>query len=207
MPKVLNKRMDFGRKCTAAIALQAVTALLLCGALRAHGQADSAAMERQFQAAMAAEDGGDLRQAEALLRDLHAKHPGIFAVDESLGLLYVGQEKFAEALPLLEAAAKEESKSDTAKPPTSVGVGNISAAPAAVRADLAIAATVAATPAANSLPTPSPRPSPRTPAARGPLRSVQAWRSLSGRRPQRQRHRAHEIAAFTRPRCAGPRGG
>ncbi|HEY9125503.1 MAG TPA: tetratricopeptide repeat protein, partial [Acidobacteriaceae bacterium] len=96
------------------MALQTAAALLFCGGLQARGQADSAAMERQFQAAMAAQDRGDLRQAETLLRDLHAKHPGIFAVDESLGLLYVGQEKFEEALALLEAAAKEEPKSDTA---------------------------------------------------------------------------------------------
>jgi tetratricopeptide (TPR) repeat protein len=71
-------------------------------------------MEREFQAAMAAEDKGDLDRAASLLFDLHKKHPGIFAVDESLGLIYVAGEKFAEALPLLQAAAKEQSSSDVA---------------------------------------------------------------------------------------------
>lgn len=94
--------------------VQAVAVLLLCGGLRLRGQEGPGALETQFQAAMAAEDRGDLRQAEALLRDLHKKHPGIFAVDESLGLLCVDGERFAEALPLLEAAAKEEARSDTA---------------------------------------------------------------------------------------------
>jgi len=74
----------------------------------------TAAMEREFQAAMTAEDKGDLVRAESLLLDLHKKQPGIFAVDESLGLLYVAGEKFAQALPLLEAAARESDRSDVA---------------------------------------------------------------------------------------------
>jgi tetratricopeptide (TPR) repeat protein len=72
------------------------------------------AMEREFQAAMAAEDKGDLDQAAVLLVDLRGKHPGNFAVDESLGLIYVAGEKFAEALPLLQAAAQEQPDSDIA---------------------------------------------------------------------------------------------
>lgn len=70
--------------------------------------------EKSFQAAMAAQDRGDLAAAESLLRQLHSKHPGIFAVDESLGLLYVNQQKFEAALPLLESAAKEQPSSDAA---------------------------------------------------------------------------------------------
>jgi hypothetical protein len=50
----------------------------------------NAGMEQEFQAAMAAQEKGDLDRAEALLRDLHAHHPGLFAVDESLGLLLSG---------------------------------------------------------------------------------------------------------------------
>lgn len=72
------------------------------------------ATERAFQAAMAAEDRGDLVTAESLLRKLHSQHPGTFAIDESLGLLYVKQEKFEAALPLLKAAAGEQPSSDAA---------------------------------------------------------------------------------------------
>jgi tetratricopeptide (TPR) repeat protein len=71
-------------------------------------------MEREFQAAMAAEDSGDLDRAESLLLGLRAKHPGIFAVDESLGLVYIARKNIAQALPLLEAAAREEPVSDAA---------------------------------------------------------------------------------------------
>jgi tetratricopeptide (TPR) repeat protein len=70
--------------------------------------------EKAFQAAMAAEDRGDFATAESLLRDLHSKHPGVFAIDESLGLLHVQQEDFEAALPLLKAAAAEQPDSDAA---------------------------------------------------------------------------------------------
>ena len=73
-----------------------------------------AAMERDFQAAMAAQDRGDLDQAESMLVALRSKHPGIFAVDESLGLLYVAREQFTTALPILKAAAKENPSSEVA---------------------------------------------------------------------------------------------
>lgn len=52
--------------------------------------------------------------AKALLTALHREHPGIFAVDESLGLLYVAQENYADALPLLQAAVREQPSSDVA---------------------------------------------------------------------------------------------
>jgi tetratricopeptide (TPR) repeat protein len=63
---------------------------------------------------MAAQDRGELDRAESLLIDLHRKHPGIFAVDESLGLVYVAREEFARALPLLESAVGEAPSSDVA---------------------------------------------------------------------------------------------
>lgn len=72
------------------------------------------AIESEFQAAMTAQDQGDLGLAESLLIDLHKNHPGIFAVDESLGLLYVARKEITEALPLLEAATREEPASDVA---------------------------------------------------------------------------------------------
>jgi len=72
------------------------------------------AMERDFQAAMAAQDRGDLRGAESMLIAIRRKHPGLFSVDESLGLLYVASEQFAAALPILKAAAHEKPSSDLA---------------------------------------------------------------------------------------------
>jgi predicted Zn-dependent protease len=74
----------------------------------------SAADEREFKVAIAAQDAGDIDRAESILTDLHNKHPGIFAVDESLGLIYIAREKTAEAVPLLEAATRDNPTSDVA---------------------------------------------------------------------------------------------
>lgn len=74
----------------------------------------SAVMEQQFQAAMAAQDSGNLDRAEALLRDLHTHHPGIFAVDESLGLRLAGRKDYSAARPFLESAVREQPSSDAA---------------------------------------------------------------------------------------------
>lgn len=94
--------------------------LLLClpaaySTARAQSNTDSAAMEHEFQAAMAAEDAGDIAKAKSILSSLHARHPGIFAVDESLGLVYVAQQEYAQALPVLESAAREAPASDVAQ--------------------------------------------------------------------------------------------
>lgn len=77
-------------------------------------QRSSAGMEQEFEQAMKAVDQGDLDRAEALLSKLHEAHPGIFAVDESLGLLYARRQEFGRALPLLEAAAVEQPQNDVA---------------------------------------------------------------------------------------------
>lgn len=74
----------------------------------------TAAMESQFNAAMAAENQGDLDRAETLLSALRAAHPGIFAVDESLGLLIASRGDLSRALPLLEAGVQEQPSSDAA---------------------------------------------------------------------------------------------
>jgi tetratricopeptide (TPR) repeat protein len=120
--RVIRKRWKPGWPCWGCLCLAA--ALL-------HGQSSSTraatdehpatdarvatqAMEREFQDAMAAQDKGDLEHAKSLLLELHSRHPGIFAVDESLGLLYVAREEFAAALPLLEDAARENPSSDVA---------------------------------------------------------------------------------------------
>lgn len=94
-----------------------LAAMLLLTGLSAFcqpAQHSSAVMEKEFEQAMAAEDRGDLAQAEALLSKLHAQHPGLFAVDESLGVLYAQRGDFSKALPLLKAAAHEQSSSDAA---------------------------------------------------------------------------------------------
>jgi len=78
-----------------------------------HGSGD-AGMERDFQEAMAAQDHGDLARAEALLLKLHNAHPGLFAVDESLGLLLASRGDVSRALPFLEAAVGEQPSSDAA---------------------------------------------------------------------------------------------
>lgn len=74
----------------------------------------SSNLEREYQEAVAAQDRGDLDHAEALLQELHRKHPGIFAVDETLGLLLVQRNHIDDALPLLQAAARESSNSSVA---------------------------------------------------------------------------------------------
>jgi tetratricopeptide (TPR) repeat protein len=73
-----------------------------------------ARMERDFEAAMAAQDRGDMQQAETLLASLHTAHPGIFAVDESFGMLLVSRGDLSRALSLLEAAVREQPGSDAA---------------------------------------------------------------------------------------------
>jgi len=92
-----------------------VSALAPVTSVRSQTSAPSnSSMEQTFQAAMAAEDRGDLQKAESLLAQLRSGHPGIFAVDESLGLIYVKQEEFDKALPLLKAATLEQPGSDAA---------------------------------------------------------------------------------------------
>ena len=63
---------------------------------------------------MAAEDRGDLDGAETLLLRLHTAHPGVFAVDESLGLLLASRGDKHGALRLLEEGVREEPSSDVA---------------------------------------------------------------------------------------------
>jgi tetratricopeptide (TPR) repeat protein len=102
----------------AQLRASALVALLCLVPRAAHSQpppasADSS-MQRDFQAATAAEDSGDLDRAQRLLSALHDRHPDVFEIDESLGLIYAGCENYAQALPLLEAAARERPSSDVA---------------------------------------------------------------------------------------------
>jgi len=74
----------------------------------------NSSMQRDFQAAMAAEDRGDLDRAQAVLSALRTHHPGIFEIDESLGLLYAKREDYTHALPALQSAVREQPSSDVA---------------------------------------------------------------------------------------------
>lgn len=78
-------------------------------------QSSSQGMEQQFEQAMAAQNRGDLDRTQSILTSLHRQHPGIFAVDESLGLLLASRGEAARALPLLQAAAQEDPHSDAAR--------------------------------------------------------------------------------------------
>jgi predicted Zn-dependent protease len=71
-------------------------------------------IETEFQAAMAAQDQGDMDRAQHLLSALHAHHPDVFEINESLGLILAGRENYAQALPLLEAAVRQRPDSDVA---------------------------------------------------------------------------------------------
>ena len=85
--------------------------------LHANGQQTTAIPpedEKQFESAMAALDRNDSAQAEALLKPLQGKHPRLYPINESLGLLYAGQGKMQEALPFLKTAANEQPSSDVA---------------------------------------------------------------------------------------------
>jgi tetratricopeptide (TPR) repeat protein len=103
------------RRQTVAIAV--LVCACMAAPLRpvsAPDDASNAAMEREFQAALTAQDKGDLDRAESLLRDLHIHHPGIFQVDETLGLLLVSRGHIPGALPLLQSAVREQPASDVA---------------------------------------------------------------------------------------------
>ncbi|HEX4310003.1 MAG TPA: tetratricopeptide repeat protein [Acidobacteriaceae bacterium] len=104
-------RMRFGQ---LSWVLPALALAALAPAVSAQGTRTSSDVEREFQAAMAARNRGDAEQAEILLRALDKAHPGIFAVDESLGLLLVSRDDVAPALPFLEAAVREQPSSDAA---------------------------------------------------------------------------------------------
>jgi len=104
--------LNWGRPRTSIATLACLFAQLLL-AQNSQGPANSN-LEREYQDAVAAQDRGELDRAETLLNDLHRKHPGIFAVDETLGLLLVQRNQIEEAVPLLQAAARESLDSSAA---------------------------------------------------------------------------------------------
>lgn len=85
-----------------------------CSFAQAKPQPKPEPLDSEFQAAMAARDQGDLDRAEGILIALHRRRPDNFAVSESLGLIYVAQEKYGDALPLLQSAVREQPSSDVA---------------------------------------------------------------------------------------------
>jgi len=111
----LNRRYrSLSRGYPAALLCLVASVVVCSGATGQKSPQPSADMERQFQQAMAAEDQGDLDRAQSILSTLHKAHPGIFAVEESLGLIYAQRQDYARALPLLESAATAQPNSDVA---------------------------------------------------------------------------------------------
>lgn len=101
--------------CIRVVAVSAVL-VLTATCLHSQGARNSKAsnLESEFQKAMAVKDRGDLAQAEAILTRLHSAHPGIFALDETLGMLIALRGDYSAARPFLEAAARENPSSDVA---------------------------------------------------------------------------------------------
>ncbi|MGD0890980.1 MAG: tetratricopeptide repeat protein [Terracidiphilus sp.] len=102
---------------STSILLSILAAILCVTGLAAFCQSathPSAGLEHDFEQAMTAEDNGDLDRAEALLSKIHDSHPGIFAVDESLGLLLAKRGDASRALRFLKAAIREKPSSDAA---------------------------------------------------------------------------------------------
>lgn len=99
---------------TKRCAMLALCLIILPAWTQAQTAPSAATLEQKFQAAMAAQDRGDLEAAKKLLIELRRERAGVFAIDESLGMISVAQGRFAEALPALQAAAREEPRSDAA---------------------------------------------------------------------------------------------
>ncbi|UWZ84566.1 tetratricopeptide repeat protein [Occallatibacter riparius] len=87
--------------------------LISLAPLRAQTTSHSS-LDQKFQTAMAAEDAGDFDKARTLLLELRQQRPHSFPIEESLGLIYVAQQKYAEALPFLQEAARLQPGSDIA---------------------------------------------------------------------------------------------
>lgn len=108
-----------GSRCARACAIYSIALTLILSTFQALAQArqqssTTSSLDSEFQAAMTARDQGDLDHAKSLLLDLRRRRPGNFAIDESLGLIYVAQEQYADALPFLQAGAREQPSSDAA---------------------------------------------------------------------------------------------
>jgi tetratricopeptide (TPR) repeat protein len=108
-PTLTRRRLE-----TAALLQIFVAACLAWLPQNLAAQDSAAEMEREFQTAMAAQQKGDLERSNAILLSLRHRHAGVFAIDESLGMNYAAQEKYAEALPMLQAAVNEDPSSDVA---------------------------------------------------------------------------------------------
>ncbi len=57
---------------------------------------------------MAEMQSGNAAAAEPILVELRGRHPHAFQIDESLGLLYAGEDKLHQALPLLTSAVQDD---------------------------------------------------------------------------------------------------
>lgn len=96
------------------VAMMMAGALLSGPLLQGQSAPFSAEDQQNFRAAMEAANRGDAATAQPLLIGLHARHPDNFAINESLGLIYAGENNLEAALPLMAAAAAEEPSSPAA---------------------------------------------------------------------------------------------
>lgn len=103
-----------GRLPLCALILIPVFAFFSCNGLFAQRAAVSPSDQEIFQKAMAAMNGGNRPEAASLLKDLHARYPDNFEINESLGLLYASENDLSSALPLMAAATSEKPDSDAA---------------------------------------------------------------------------------------------
>ena len=111
--RLIRKRWSAVRACCLMMWVMLSFAAMR-GWAQANPQPTPLPLDSEFEAAMAARDQGDLERAKTMLLDLHRRRPDNFAVNESLGLIYVAGEKYADALPLLQSAVREQPSSDAA---------------------------------------------------------------------------------------------
>lgn len=114
-----------GKELRSLILFSAVGAASL---FEAFGQTVPAARSDDaiFERAMAAINAGDGAAALPLLKDLEERHPDSFEINESLGLIYAGENDLARALPLMAAAASERPDSEGAA--VNLGIAYLKAA-------------------------------------------------------------------------------
>ncbi|HWT65212.1 MAG TPA: tetratricopeptide repeat protein [Terracidiphilus sp.] len=112
---MLQSRMNKIRNYYSYLVCFWVALLVPCALSGQSAAASSAqATEQEFQAALDAQDHGDLGKAESILASLRKRNPGNFAIDESLGMLLASAARYDEALPILKAATKDAPNSDVA---------------------------------------------------------------------------------------------
>lgn len=110
----LRGRHSSGRPSLWMLILVFAFACFFSGTLSAQRSSVSPSDQQIFQKAMSALNGGNEAEAASLLKDLNARYPDNFEINESLGLLYAAEHDLPSALPLMAAAVSEQPNSDAA---------------------------------------------------------------------------------------------